>query len=105
MAARIPLTQGQYALVDDDDVELVSRYKWQAHWFGDVYRATRSVREGKKIRTVMLSHVILGVPPGTRVRHINRDTLDCQKSNLKTYGRTNLHTPERRLIAAMSIFK
>lgn len=29
---QIPITQGQVALVDDEDYERVSKYKWQAGW-------------------------------------------------------------------------
>jgi hypothetical protein len=28
----IELTQGQVALIDDEDFELVSKYKWYARW-------------------------------------------------------------------------
>lgn len=38
----IPLTQGQYALVNDDDCEILSEYKWHAVKIGNTFYASRA---------------------------------------------------------------
>lgn len=85
---QIELTQGQFALVDAADAELVGRYKWFA-----MRRETR--RHGKHYTYGFLAatklagqnvqlHVFLARPgPGLVVDHINGDTLDCRRANLR----------------------
>ena len=82
----IPLTRGKIALVDDEDYELVSSYKWQAHlnrlgaWYA---RRTIWIAPQKK-RTIILHRFILDVSnPKTQVDHINGDGLDCRRSNIR----------------------
>ncbi len=43
---RIPLTQEKYALVDDSDFELVSRFKWYARKIHNIWYAQTSVSLG-----------------------------------------------------------
>ena len=76
MAKKIPLSNGQFAIVDDEDYELVSRYKWHTMANsngGHQYAATK----------LRMHRLIMDAPPGYMVDHINGDTLDNRKSNLR----------------------
>jgi hypothetical protein len=84
----IPLTQDQVAIVDDEDYEWLSRWKWYAHWDRHTksFYATRQVRlpNGKWI-TLLMHRAILGLEHGDKREgdHINHDTLDQRRSNLR----------------------
>jgi hypothetical protein len=81
----IPLTQGQVALVDEDDFERVNAFKWQAVWekrtksFYAVHVTNRPNRT-----TIQLSRFIMQTPKDLMCDHINHDTLDNRKCNLRT---------------------
>lgn len=83
----IPLTQGQYAKVDDEDFERFGKFKWFANWSSslDSFYAVRNVRGSNGKQTLLLLHrEILGVTnPRIKVDHRNHDTLDCQRYNLR----------------------
>jgi len=80
----IPLTQGKVALVDDEDFDRVSQFKWFAvKWKkGKGYYAARNspMISGKR-KHLFLHRFVLGV--SEKVDHRNRDGLDCQKHNLR----------------------
>jgi hypothetical protein len=86
----IELTQGQFAVVDDEDFDLLSRWKWFAHWEKRTqsFYACRSVSadaNGKK-GTVWMHRQILGlsVGDGKIGDHINTEaTLDNRRNNLR----------------------
>ena len=81
----IRLTQGQVALVDDEDVDELNQHKWCAHYRPDIksYYAVRSGRaEGGKARTIHMAREILNCLEGMQVDHINHDSLDNRKLNL-----------------------
>ena len=75
----IPLTQGKFAIVDDEDFEWLNQYKWCAHW--DKYNWYAQRRKGRKI--VLMHKEILNVPEGFEPDHINRNGLDNQRHNLR----------------------
>lgn len=78
----IPLTRGHVTLVDDEDYEKLNIYKWSACGVGYLY-AERAYR-GQSIK---MHRVILGLvdaPRQVHVDHINGDTLDNQRSNLRS---------------------
>jgi hypothetical protein len=86
----IPLTQGQFALVDDVDFEWLSRWKWCAmKHTSNGYYAGRTVQFKKpngrySTKTILMHRVILGLTDGkTHTDHINHNTLDNQKINLR----------------------
>ncbi len=76
---KIPLTQGYFALVDADDYEKLSQYKWHVNRKGDMLYACRS-EKGKKIK---MHRQILNAPPGMYCDHINHNGLDNRKANLR----------------------
>lgn len=38
---RIKLTQGKYAIVDNEDFDILNKYKWCANKYGNTYYAVR----------------------------------------------------------------
>jgi hypothetical protein len=79
----IPLTQDQVTLVDDEDYKHLSQFKWCAHWNSGT-RSFYAVRSGKR-ETIRMSRVLMGCEKGdkTHVDHINHDTLDNRRENLR----------------------
>lgn len=82
-----------YALVDADDVHLVQGFAWKAKWNGgrnNIY-ALRSVRGPDGIsRDVRMHRVILGLSvfDGMDVDHINHNSLDNRRANLRVVTRS-----------------
>lgn len=65
----IPLTQGQFAQVDNRDSARINRYKWQAaHDKTGTWYATRH----EKHKRISMATEVLRLPRGTLVDHIDR---------------------------------
>jgi hypothetical protein len=74
----IKLTQEKVALVDDEDFEYLSSFKWFAHKSFNTYYAVTTKK------TIGMHHFIIGKPPkGLVTDHIDGDGLNNQKSNLR----------------------
>ena len=86
----VPLTHGLYAIVDAEDYEKVSRYKWAALFSqrGDLIYAVRTddtIENGKRRRRTILMHrEIMDPPEGMVVDHINHFGLNNRRCNLRT---------------------
>lgn len=80
MTREIPLTQGKFALVSDEDFHRLARWRWQYHSTGYAARRT-SVAEGRK--TIFMHHLIIERRDGLVTDHINGDKLDNRRSNLR----------------------
>jgi hypothetical protein len=82
----IPLTQGKFAIVDDDDFNNLIKNNWHAHKHGQYFYARRSGKciKGKR-KMIFMAREILGLVHGDKkyVDHINHDTLDNRKANLR----------------------
>ena len=78
---KIPLTQGQFAIVDDDDFDFINQWKWFAYYDKDTdsYYAVRSI--GPK--RILMHREIMKTPKGLLVDHINHNTLDNRKKELR----------------------
>lgn len=77
----IPITgkkgAGLFAIVDDDIYELVKKHKWSLAQNYAHIKLTGNI-------TVALHHLPIGRPIGKLdVDHINRNTLDCRRENLR----------------------
>lgn len=107
MAKKIPLTQGKFAIVDDEDYERLSVHKWHLQKCGRTYYAMRRVRvPGKKSPIAICMHrEILGVLPGLFVDHIDGDGLNNQKSNLRICTHRCNTANQRKSKNKSSIFK
>jgi hypothetical protein len=85
---QIPLTQGKFAIIDDDDFEKVNQYKWYAksrrNKHSDSFVAARNVRKDKKQITQLMHNLILPIGiDGLEIDHISNDPLDNRKVNLR----------------------
>ena len=97
MVAEIPLKHGLVALVDDEDYERVTQLTWWVSWgrYGEPY-VCHSQRVGRRIFHTFLHNFVLSLPPGASADHINYDTLDCQKHNLRPATRAQQAAHRRR---------
>lgn len=81
----IELTQGCKAIVDDEDYELVSKFKWYPRRQNDVFYATRNNTKREIIKVRNMHRLILGMDSKStkQVDHINGDGLDNRRKNLR----------------------
>jgi hypothetical protein len=95
----IPLNHGKVALVDDEDFNFLNQFKWYAvntsKWchFGYVmgYYPTK-YREKHGIRTIYMHRLIMQPKQGFQIDHINGNSLDNRKENLRIVtNRENQH--------------
>ena len=93
----IPLSQGRFAIVDDEDYKELSKHKWYAQWNPGTksFYAVRHIRLPNGKQTTELMHrVILGLGRGDKLQgdHINHATLDNRRVNLRVVThRENSH--------------
>ncbi|KKL19433.1 hypothetical protein LCGC14_2465540 [marine sediment metagenome] len=80
---RIPLTQGKFAIVDDEDYERLIQYDWYVHKGRHTYYARRSVKEDGKWKVRCMHSDIINVPTGFQADHKNRKGYDNRKCNLR----------------------
>lgn len=80
MTKQIELTQGKVALVSDEDYEWLILWKWH-------YSAGMAVHNGPKARgrqpKCLMHRLIMDAPAGMVIDHINHDTLDNRRCNLR----------------------
>lgn len=79
---QIPLTRGLFALVDDEDYDSLMLTKWRAIT-GNSHKNHKYIcYAGDRLRRLM-HRVIMDCPKGMVVDHINHDTLDNRRANLR----------------------
>lgn len=66
--------------VDDDDFEWLSNYKW---YYSKGYASRITYFEDGTIKTNTMHREIMGNPKGGIIDHINRNSLDNRKENLR----------------------
>lgn len=75
---------GNYVIVDEDDYEKVDSYSpWYENDNGYAMKKTRA--KGKNI-SLRMHRLIMSVPKGLVIDHINGDRLDNRKANLRCVG-------------------
>ncbi len=94
----IALTKGQVAIVDGEDYEWLSKWKWHAILSHSGYRAMRSCRcslTGKH-RGVLMHRQIVACLHGLQVDHINNNTLDNRRENLRVCNSRQNHQNRKK---------
>lgn len=75
----IPLSQGKFTLVDDEDFDWLNQWKWTCI---DGYARRYPTVSGRRV-SVCMHRLILSAPEGFEVDHIDGDGLNNQRSNLR----------------------
>jgi hypothetical protein len=75
----IPLTQGKVALVDDEDFELISQYKWHAQRGGSTWYAYRS----SGVKSISMHRQIAQPPDEKFIDHRDGNGLNNTRKNLR----------------------
>ena len=83
----LPLTKGQVVIVDASDYEWFNQWKWSAMWNAHTHSfvACRGINnKGKSKKFLMHREImVLTFGDGRMVDHINHDTLDNRRENLR----------------------
>ena|SRR3990167_393779 len=84
---RIKLTQGKFALVDNEDFEFLQKWKWCAALDKKCkdFRAMSNRHRWEKVKpvTMRMARIIMNATKGEMIDHINHNTLDNRRGNLR----------------------
>lgn len=86
MVKRLPLNHGKFALVDGEDYERVSLFKWTLDNTGYVVRKQTSP-DGRK-QKILLHRFLTNAPSDMDVDHRDRNPLNNIRSNLRICSRS-----------------
>ena len=86
----VALTKGQHALVDLEDFAWINRHKWSAYYTGRKWYACRT----EKGKAILMHRQIMHAPKGTMIDHMDGNSLNNCKSNLRfcTYSQNNCNS-------------
>lgn len=86
----VPLTQGCYAMVDEEDFRKICQHNWFVTRSGcNLYASTWTGTDDRGKRIALRMHrAIMNPPAGYVVDHINGDGLDNRKCNLRLVTHT-----------------
>lgn len=79
----IPLSQGKVAIVDDEDYAALSKHKWYARKSNHGFYAVRNRPTADGAGMIRMHNEILSERNKPYVDHINRDSLDNRRANLR----------------------
>ena len=80
---QIPLTKGQFALVDDEDFDFLMQWKWFAQTaHRETYYAAR--RDNVTKRVIFMHRAVNNTPDGKVTDHIDCNGLNNTRANLRT---------------------
>ncbi len=93
----IQLNNGLLTKVDDEDYEYLSCYKWGS--IGKTYMyVARGERKNGKYKKILMHRFILKAKSNVIIDHINHNTLDNRKCNLRisTRSQNNINAKKRK---------
>ena len=102
----IELTQGLKTQVSDEDFEQLNQYKWCAHHTGfDYYAVRNKPKINGKGGTIRMHCDILDIKPSLEADHIDCNTLNNQRSNLRICTRQQNNFNHRPRMGGTSQYK
>lgn len=107
----IALTQGQFTIVNAEDYEYLSKWKWFAVWdeHSRCYYAGRQIKERKgKSYIIYMHRQILGLQKGDVTEGDHKETLntlDNRRANLRLANRKNQMRNRRRFVRNSTGYK
>ena len=103
----IKLTKNREALIDDEDFKMISKNKWYAHGLGDwVYAYRRITIKKGKSKLIAMSRQILNIIDNNYVvDHINGNTLDNRRRNLRIATHSQNMANRRKKVRKTSMYK
>lgn len=96
----ISLTQGQVALVDDEDYAVLVLHKWHAVWHPGrrmFYASRGALQRGSRI---LMHREITSAPPASPVDHRDHNGLNNQRENLRICTSTQNNANKRKARSA-----
>lgn len=98
VAKEIILPCGRIALVDDQDFNLVSQFKWRSFSPRNVFYAVANIKAPKGKGHGLLMHRLLMGVKGKSIDHINGNGLDNRRENLRlaTAKQNAFNIPKRK---------
>jgi hypothetical protein len=103
---RIFLDEGNWTILDPDDYYLFARFKWCLSGNKNkCYAARGQIISPDNIKIVYLHRLIISVPEGFLVDHINGDSLDNRRANLRPATRSQNQCNKRKRKNTSSQFK
>lgn len=80
---KIFLTQGRFTIVDDEDYDILSKYKWHALKTKMTFYAARHGKAKEKGKYIYMHREVIKCPLGKEIDHINGDGLNNTRNNLR----------------------
>jgi len=110
MVKKILLTQGQHALVDDEDFDFLNQFGWYAcynksisNFYAQRSHYLRDIRGKRKLKMIMMHRLIMErivcrkLQRNELIDHINHDPLDNRRENLRiATNRQNMQNMTRK---------
>jgi hypothetical protein len=96
---RIRMAQPMYAIVDPEDYERLNKYEWEARRARNspFYAARQDVNRSTRKYTVIFMHrEIIEIGDGLFADHINHNTFDNRKANLRPATQTQNNRNRRK---------
>jgi hypothetical protein len=96
-AMQIPLSKGLSAYISASDYPLISRYTWHANYSNKGKKPVYYARGFVGKQRILLHRFIMSAPADLKVDHIDRNPLNCTRSNLRLMTHSqNLHNQAAR---------
>ena len=99
---RIKLSQGKFALVDDEDFKRISMFEWYAAKNRHTWYARRSIN---KTRYIGMHHEVMRTSSSVQHDHKNGNGLDNRKDNLRPCNHSQNRMNCRKIKGTTSKYK